>query len=483
MAGKKPAAAKGANLKVVDSGKAQPVNDRGLSNLVTGMNLMTGRRGYDVYSHTAIDEETLQAMYRSDWMSRKIIDIPSDDMTQEWRAWQANPKQIEALENAEKKLRYVYHVNRALKYSRLFGGGAIISGDGGRDLKAPMTVEGVQKDGLKYLVSVPRQRLQANGHQLNWDPAAENFGQPEFYQLQSTGNTPAIEIHWSRVHRFIGAEYPDPMMEQDPWGDSVLDAVYNAVRDAGLSSSSAATLMEEAKIDVVTMEGLEGALSDDAGSARVMERLRLMRLGKTLHKVVLMGGRETYESKQLALNNVDKVLYTFLQIVSGACDIPATRFLSQSPAGLNSTGDSDMRNYAGTIQAMQNRVVRPSLSRLDDMLLRHTFGSIPKKIWYEWASIWTMSPKEAAEVNKLHAEADTAYANSGMIPTAALEKTIQNRMVESGQYPGLEDALAELTPDELDMKRPEPAPIPVDPNKLPPDEPPAAAKKPATKAK
>ena len=36
---------------------------------------------------------------------------------------------------------------------------------------------------------------------------------------------------------------------------------------------------------------------------------------------------------------------TFLQVAAGAADIPVTRLLGQSPAGLSATGESDTRNY------------------------------------------------------------------------------------------------------------------------------------------
>jgi len=41
-----------------------------------------------------------------------------------------------------------------------------------------------------------------------------------------------------------------------------------------------------------------------------------------------------------------------MQLASGAADIPMTRLLGQSPAGMNATGDGDMRNYYDRIEAI-----------------------------------------------------------------------------------------------------------------------------------
>ena len=50
---------------------------------------------------------------------------------------------------------------------------------------------------------------------------------------------------------------------------------------------------------------------------------------------------------------------TFLQVAAGAADIPVTRLLGQSPAGLSATGDSDTRNYYDMIAARQELDLRP----------------------------------------------------------------------------------------------------------------------------
>ena len=77
-------------------------------NLLAGL----GVHGRDkVMSQTAIynlvnfDMRTLEALYRSDWLSRKIVDIPAFDATRAWRSWEAEQDQIEALEKSSARSR------------------------------------------------------------------------------------------------------------------------------------------------------------------------------------------------------------------------------------------------------------------------------------------------------------------------------------------------------------------------------------------
>ena len=84
---------------------------------------------------------------------------------------------------------------------------------------------------------------------------------------------------------------------------------------------------------------------------------------------------------------MDKVLQAFLIICCAAADIPATRLLGREPTGMNSTGESDIRNYYDRLHADQKIRLTPALARLDEVLIRHTLGKRPKEINYEWNSL------------------------------------------------------------------------------------------------
>jgi len=480
MAGKTPAkraasprASKAPGAAAAAS-NVMPMNDRaakvmqtvrlgdGLGNVLTSMG--GGRRDADVWGFTPLNDAELMNAYRGDWIVKKACKLPADDMTAQWRRWQLEPDQIELIERAERKFGIRQKVKQALTWSRMLGGGALIIGAGNRDMSKPLKPEQIGEGGIRYVIAVPRTQLTIDG-MLNWMPGADNYGLPELFDL-NTGVGLPTKIHWSRVIMFKGSDIPDPVQTNDPWGDSIVQAINDAVKNAAIAMQSGARLVEEARVDVVMMENLQQHLGNPETEALLMQRLQLAAYGKSTFRTLLMGGGETYDSKQVNLANIDAVTLMFLQITAGAVDIPMTRFLGQAPAGLNATGESDMRNYASRIATDQENDLTPTLHKLDEMLLRHAGIDDPENdAWYLWNPIWTQSPKEAAETNKIQAEADTAYLNSGIIPTKPLGTAIKNRMIEGGQYPGFEEALNEATSAELNELRPEPAAIPVDPNK------------------
>jgi hypothetical protein len=138
---------------------------------------------------------------------------------------------------------------------------------------------------------------------------------------------------------------------------------------------------------------------------------------------------------------------SFMQLVSGAADIPATRLLGQSPAGMNATGESDLRNYYDRLQAMQSVEMTPAMARLDECIIRSALGSRDQDIYYEWAPLWGMSEKEKADVFKTKADAARALAGTStsppLLPIDALSDALVNTFVEDGALPGLDAAIEE----------------------------------------
>lgn len=130
--------------------------------------------------------------------------------------------------------------------------------------------------------------------------------------------------------------------------------------------------------------------------------------------------------------------------MSGAADVPVTRMLGQSPKGMNSTGESDLRNYYDHVAAKQKVELTPNLARLDRALIRHALGAEPDDVWYTWRPLYQPSDKEKAEIFAGKAKAIKDLSDTGLVPDLALAKGVQNMLIEDGSLPGLEAALDEF---------------------------------------
>lgn len=417
-----------------------------LVNLLSGLGTVRDKATGNAYALVILDKMSLDAAYRGDWIARKIVDVPAFDETREWRDWQAKKPQIELLEQEEARHSVQRKVAQARKLARLYGGSVIFIGDGSANPMAPLAPEQIKKGGLKYLNVFSRHEMIAG--ELDQDPLSPFYGEPVKYSL--AGRTGMVDIHPSRVVRFIGAEIADRVLAYDGWGDSVLQAVNDAVLHASSASAAVAAMLQEAKVDIVKVPGFMESLATEEYRSRILTRYSLANLGKSITNTLMLDGDEEWDHKQLSFARLPEVLNTYLQIASGAADIPATRLLGQTPGGLQSTGQSDIRNYYDRISAGQNLDLRPALSRLDEILIRSALGARPDDVHYTWAPLWQMTEVEKADVFAKKTKGVKDLHDTGLVPDEALARGVQNMLVEDGIMPGLDTALDEFGSDPED---------------------------------
>lgn len=396
----------------------------------------------------------LLAMYKSSWVAKKIVNIPAFDSFREWRSWQAEDDQIELIENEEKRLALQTKLLTCMIRARLYGGCAIYISTGEPDPSIPLEPKRIGKGGLKFLTLMPRTKLQAGV--VEEDPMSPDFGSPITYQINRTIGDPIV-IHKSRLVIFSGEHSPSDDLVHG-WGDSILNSCAEAIKNADATAANIASLVFEAKVDVIKIPQMMASLTDPHYENVLMDRFALANRAKGISATVLLDSEEDYQQKTASFSTLPEILMSFFQIVSGAADIPATRFLGQSPGGLNATGDSDMRNYYDRISSLQNVEITPAIANLDECLIRSALGSRPPELYYEWTSLWQMTEKEKADVGLTAAQTITELNDTGLYPQEALAKSGINMLTELAIMPGLAEEVEAagglpdyLGPDDVDL--------------------------------
>lgn len=413
---------------------------KGLVNNITGAGTARDKTVGASWAFAQTDPLELENAYRSNWMCRKAVDIPAFDMLREGWAWQAEDDQIEAIEKEEKRLGIVSKIHEAMTLSRLFGGAALIVSDGAQDAAAPLNPKTIRQGGLSFVSVVDRFAL-ASGP-VEFDPASPFYLEPKYYSILTLGDQASLPfIHPSRVIRFIGARIPKGHRQiVDEWGDSILESVDIAIKDATSGQAGIAALIAEAKVDVIKVPGLTEKVSTKKYQEALQTRFELANRLKSYINAYIMDKEEDYEQKQINFSQLPDVQRLLLQIVSGAVDIPATRFLSQSPAGLSSTGESDMRNYYDRVKAEQNLFLRPRHDRLNELVIRSALGDFPDDVSLVYNPLWQPTEIEKATIAKQRADEVKVYSDTGLVPEIVLEQSVRNRLIESEEWPGIEAA-------------------------------------------
>lgn len=445
---------------VVPLGDAIDVNDR-LSDLMAGLGGRNDRSARTSWMDpgltlTAAD---LSNAYRGDWVARKGVDIPAFDMIRAGRDWQADTKDIEKIEAQEKRLGLWAKLLKAKKLARLYGGAVIIlgvvQGQPGQLLRPAALGFGA----LKYLHVVDRHKIHAGP--LCYDLMDPLFGEPRYWTLYN-GTGGRLILHPSRVIPVQGADAPMYGSTGEFWGDSVLLAAQEAVINAGLAQSNVVQLITEAKVDVFKIKNLTTIAKDPVQTAALLKRFALAKEAKSTMNALVTDAEEDVDQKQIQFAQLPEIVQLYMSIAAAAWDIPATRFLSRSPDGMNSTGTSDMLNYETRLSSEQELELRPVLDRIDAVAVPSALGSFPEELHYDFAPLREMTEAEKAEIFAKKATAARTLVGTGgssveIIPAAAMSDALVASLVEDQTLPGLEAAIEkhgtfeenEPTPEEL----------------------------------
>jgi phage-related protein (TIGR01555 family) len=432
-----------------------------LANVMSGRGTSIDRRTSNAWIMEFLAPDQVEAAYRTNWLVKKIVDVPAKDMTREWRNWQAKGSSIEDIEAEEKRLGLQAKCQRALILARLFGGGALILSTGDADTESELDPEKIGKDGLRFVHVMNRYELSLG--QPIMDPESPWFRMPEYFQITTAGSQQNLKLHPSRVIPFIGQAPPEGgrFTQSDSWfwGDPIMLSINEAVQDAMTATAGFAALIDEAKLDIIKIPGLMTGVGTQEYEDRLMTRLGLANTGKSTHRALIIDGEEEWQQRQVNWAGIPAVIMQFLEVVAGAADIPVTRLLGQSPKGLQSTGKGEEKDYHAKVEGDQGELLKPHLERLDPLLLRSALGKVPDDVWWEFAPLDKPDESQDAEIEKKAADTIKVLADTGLFQDEALAELGRNRMIESGRWPGSEAAFEkfgevpedepEADPDEL----------------------------------
>ena len=390
----------------------------GLQNLATGLGTEKDKSFHNEWRHSGrnYDHPTLSARYREDWVSQKVCQIIPQDLTREWRGFNSK-----AAAQADEEFEVRRLFREAQKWARLYGTSFIVLDiDDGRATDKPVNWKRLKPGCIRSMHVVDRTRIVAIGV-IDQVAMSATFGMPEHYQFV---NNPVM-MHKDRLIRFEGTELPIYERQRNLWySDSVLIPLLDQFDNFHTTSAAAAQMVQEANTDIIRIPDLQGILETDVGTAAMLQRFTDWKSIKSVFGVSILDQSEEYDQKKIQLSGVKDLIWEYLKMVAASVGIPATRFLSASPEGMNATGESDLVNYIETLQGYHRDVYDPRLKPVDTLLAAH-FGLSEEEFEYEWKCIFPESAGQKAERIQRERESMAVLTDSGIISRESALKELQ----------------------------------------------------------
>ena len=379
--------------------------------------------------------QLLSAMYRSSWIVGQAVDVVAEDMTRAGISIQSeqSPDKISKIDEALERLFIWQKLNELIKWSRLYGGAIAVILIEGQKLDTPLRIETVGKGQFKGLQVLDRWLLQPDINNLISE-LGPDYGKPAFYTVGA--DTSGIEsqiIHHSRLIRMDGIELPYwERRYENFWGMSVIERLFDRLVAFDSTTQGAAQLVYKAHLRTYSVDGLRDVIA--AGGAPyegLLKQIDLIRLYQSIEGMTLMDASDKFEAHSYSFSGLSDVLLQFGQQLSGALQIPLVRLFGQSPAGLNSTGDADIRNYYDTINSQQeSRLKRPLWFILDLISRSENDEELPNDFSFQFNPLWQMSDLEKATMANAHTNTILTAVESSVIdyPTALKELKQSSRI-------------------------------------------------------
>lgn len=395
-------------------------------------NWMTGQGGVGdpamatayLYAATT-DWQTLRNMCRVSWLARKIVwkkprDIMRPGYSLVWEG--AGDKREGAVDTDADRVRRAivqkWDANNklieAMAWAREFGGSIIVIGIKGQNLEEPLPIKDgrvdysvIGKGSLQSLMVWDRWRANHDG-EMDWDPNSPNRGRPKFYVISADGGMTGQRVHWTRAIRFDGDTVDWwTWIANACWHDSVLQVVIDRLKQYDTLSNAISSLVPKARRDVVYAEGAAKAASTAEGRAAMSARYQAVHQRAGIWQMAVYDkDKEKLEQQTYNFANLDKIWEKSMREVGGACGYPVSILFDDQPSGLNADGTASQQNYYDDLGAERESMLQPRHLALLEVIVRDELGMLPAGFSIKYGQFRTPSVLEAAQINKMNAEAD-----------------------------------------------------------------------------
>lgn len=384
----------------------------------------------------------LNSLYRDNWVVQNVVGLMVDDMLREWftLSGDVSPEEQAELDSAERSICLKSRLADGLRWGRLYGGAAgliLLRGQDG--LERPLELESIYPGTFEGLYILDRWQGVTPGVELvieGGEPV------PEYYSITDAQGNTVTRVHHSRVVRFTGRELPflERVAEQY-WGESEVEALYKDTVAHDNVSANIAALTFQANINTMEVQNLEQLFSITSGEQqrRFWNTMQAQSVMRSNFGMQLINKGDQIHNTQYSFAGLQEVYECMCMNLCAASHYPMTKLFGRSPAGMNATGESDLRNYYDYVDTLREAKLRPVLQKLLPVMTMSAFGRVPDDMNIVFPPLWTPTAKETAEIAKTRTDTVVAGFQAGLLGADTAQKELKKLADETGMFGAITD--------------------------------------------
>lgn len=275
------------------------------------------------------------------------------------------------------------------------------------------------------------------GPYVSNDPLSPSFYKPS--QWYVFGRT----VSDTRLLTFVGREVPDMLKPAYAFGGLSLTQMMKPYVDNWLRTRQSVSDAVHSSNMWILKTDMSSALMGGNGAdlyARV-DMANETRDNRGMGVVDKESGEEV-EVVSAPLTSLDKLQAQAQEQMSSVTGIPLVILLGVTPSGLNASSDGEVRSFYANVKAYQEKVFRPNLKRLADIVSLSLWGEIDTRLTFEFPDLWETSELDRSTIQQQDAARDASYVGIAVLSNEDVRERLSED--ESGPYYGLSMATGDI---------------------------------------
>ena len=438
------------NTVVVNDGFSNPATRAG-----AGMPNVLNHTTYPL-ERKSWDYQKLTALYRNHWVIQTMVNVVPQDMLKNGYdlVTTLSPEDLDKVSSLLRKKKVDTKLYEGLAWGRLYGGaiGVMVINDM-KNLDQPLDYDTLMPDCFKGILILDRWSGVNPSSELVTDLDSEELNLPKYYHVNLEDGS-AVRIHHSRVLRFIGRKMPriEEQAEQY-WGTSLIEHILPELEKRDNVSWNVALLTFMANMRIMKAPGVSSMMLSGTDSARDKLYNTVSAVNEIMNNnaLMLLDEKASYESHQYTFSGIGEVYDRFMMDVSGACGIPVTKLFGRSPAGMNSTGESDLQNYYDRIEGDQQTQLLPVLEKLIPIIFISAVGAVPDDLQIVFNPVRRPTNDEKADLGAKQTTAVVEAFTAGLISQQTALRELQQSSDMTGMWSNITDDIVEKADTETQL--------------------------------
>ncbi len=403
----------------------------------------------------------LEWIYRGTWIGGAAVNLRAEDMTRAGIEVNTTmpPGDVETLQAELSRLGVWRGIQNTKKWASLYGGALGVMLMEGQDLAEPLRIDATGRGQFRGIAVLDRWMVDptiSSGGLV--EELGPDLGKPKFYLVRSDSSMlPGNKIHYSRCLRLLGDEMPywQSVME-NLWGTSVYERIYDRLVAFDSATQGAAQSVYKSAIRTYKVDKLRELVTTGGKAYQGLLRyVDMMRMFQGVEGITLLDGKDEFVVNQANVQSgMSEALIQFGQQLCGALRIPAVRLFGMSPAGLNSTGESDWRNYYDGINTEQESDLRMFVDRVTRVTARSEGLDLPDNFGFNFTPLWQMTAPQKAEVADRKTDTVIKSKESGLYGRSTALKELRQQSRETGVHTNVTDDDIKAAKEEDDLEPP-----------------------------